>query len=318
VIHGSRPADSTMAKADWQADAGFHEGELTAQRRAGVEAEAARLSRMLQPVELDSGIAAFLADRTFAAITGRDAFRHVWVSPLTGPPGFLHVAAPTRLEVHTRMAQGDPLYGFPASQRVGTVVVDFAARRRVRVNGTLVESGDDRLVIEVEQAYGNCPRYIQPRILILEPLAEAEAPDVRYGTSLSRDDVELIRGADTFFLGTTNPKRGSDAAHRGGPPGFVRVDADRLWWPDYAGNNVFNSFGNLEVDPEAALLFPDFATGATLQLSGTAEVDWGELREPVADSGTGRSVLFTVQRVVAGYLLRASQVSGNANPSTPI
>jgi len=53
----------------------------------------------------------------------------------------------------------------------------------------------------------------------------------------------MIAASDTFFLGTTHPVRGSDASHRGGPAGFVRVDGDQLWWPDYPGNNLFNSFG---------------------------------------------------------------------------
>jgi uncharacterized protein len=47
------------------ADAGFHVGELGVQHRAGVEDQAARHARMLEPVELNGGIARFLADRTF-------------------------------------------------------------------------------------------------------------------------------------------------------------------------------------------------------------------------------------------------------------
>ena len=108
----------------------------------------------------------------------------------------------------------------------------------------------------------------------------------------------MIESADTFFLGTTHPDSGNDASHRGGPPGFVRVTGDGLWWPDYPGNNMFNSFGNLAVDPTAALLFVDFGTGRTLQLSGTATVDW---RAPAEgdDGATGRRVRFTTRRVVA-------------------
>ena len=107
------------------------------------------------------------------------------------------------------------------------VVVEFATRRRVRVNGTLIQAGGGRLVIEVEQAYGNCPQYIQQRVLVPEYLDQAGTGDVRHNSALSSEDIELIRGADTFFLGTTHPERGSDASHRGGPPGFVRVDGDQ-------------------------------------------------------------------------------------------
>jgi hypothetical protein len=300
------------------ADEGFHAGELAVQHRAGVAAQAARLVRMLEPAELDGGIARFLADRTFAALTGRDRTGRLWVTPLTGGPGFLSVTSATTLQVSATLPADDPLHELPADQPVGMVVVEFAARRRVRVNGTLVQSGPDRLVIEAEQAYGNCPQYIQQRILAPGQAGPAGTGCVRRGRALSAEDIELIRGADTFFLGTTHPERGSDASHRGGPPGFVRVDGGgQLWWPDYAGNNMFNSFGNLAVDPETALLFLDFTTGRTLQLSGTAEIEWGEPGRPGDDGQTGRRVRFTLRQLAADHLLAARQTAYRPYPRNP-
>jgi hypothetical protein len=299
------------------ADAGFHAGELAVQRRAGVQAQAARLSRMLEPVELDGGIIGFLADRTFAAMTGRDGEGCLWISPLTGPPGFLRVASLTALEVSTSIPPGDPLHGLDADQPVAVVVAEFATCRRVRLNGTLARASDDLLIIEVEQAYGNCPQYIQQRVLASAPLSQADADQVRHGRTLTSEDIDLIRAADTFFLGTTNPERGSDASHRGGQPGFVRVDGDQLWWPDYPGNNLFNSFGNLAVNPEAALLFLDFATGRTLQLTGTAEIEWGEPGSPGDDGHTGRRARFTVGHFVAGHLLASRQIAHHPYPRNP-
>jgi predicted pyridoxine 5'-phosphate oxidase superfamily flavin-nucleotide-binding protein len=300
------------------ADEGFHAGELAVQHRAGVAAQAARLVRMLEPAELDGGIARFLADRTFAVLTGRDRAGRLWVTPLTGGPGFLSVTSATTLQVSATLPAGDPLHELPAGQPVGMVVVEFAARRRVRVNGTLSQAGPERLIIETEQAYGNCPQYIQQRILAPGQPGPAGTGCVRRGQALSAEDIELIRGADTFFLGTTHPGRGSDASHRGGPPGFVRVDGrGQLWWPDYAGNNMFNSFGNLTVDPETALLFLDFTTGRTLQLSGTAEIEWGEPGRPGDDGQTGRRVRFTLRQLAAGHLLAARQTAYRPYPRNP-
>jgi hypothetical protein len=141
----------------------------------------------------------------------------------------------------------------------------------------------------------------------------------------------MIRRADTFFLGTTHPVRGSDASHRGGAPGFVRVDGsggapavtvigaseaanhrhpgsnarerEQLWWPDYPGNNMFNSFGNLAVDDRAAVLFIDFETGRTLHISGRAAVEWLAPGAPGDDAGTGRRVRFTIESVADGERL---------------
>jgi predicted pyridoxine 5'-phosphate oxidase superfamily flavin-nucleotide-binding protein len=299
------------------ADVGFHAGELAVQQRAGTREEAARLSPMLEPAELRGGIVAFLADRTFAVITARDAGRRLWSSPLTGPAGFLEAVTPTTLAIHARLPEGDPLHGLPAGQQAGLVVVEFATRRRVRVNGTLRAVDGDTLAIDVEQAYGNCPQYIHQRVLAQGGPGRGDPGDVRRGAALAAADSELIREADTFFLGTTNPERGSDTSHRGGTPGFVRVDGDRLWWPDYPGNNLFNSFGNLAVDPEASLLFLDFDTGRTLQLSGTAEVDWDAAGRPGDDGQTGRRVVFTLRRMMAGQLLPSRQVADNPYPRNP-
>ena len=319
------------------ADVGFHVGELAVQQRAGTREEAARLSPMLDPAQLRGGIVAFLADRTFAAITARDADGRLWTSPLSGPPGFLEAVGPTTLAIRARLPDGDPLHGLPAGQQAGLVVVELAARRRVRVNGTLTAVDGDSLVIEVEQAYGNCPQYIHQRVLARRGLAQDDVAqdglarddvaqddlaqdgpgDVRRDAALSPADARLIRAADTFFLGTTNPERGSDSSHRGGTPGFVRVDGDRLWWPDYPGNNLFNSFGNLAVDPEASLLFLDFDTGRTLQLSGTAEVDWDAAGRPGDDGHTGRRAVFTLERLVAGRLLPSRQIAHTPSPRNP-
>jgi hypothetical protein len=79
----------------------------------------------------------------------------------------------------------------------------------------------------------------------------------------------------------------------------VRVDGSQLWWPDYPGNNMFNSLGNLAVDDSAALLFVDFVTGRALQLSGTAVVEWTDPGTAGDDGGTGRRVRVRPEAVVA-------------------
>ncbi|QQQ74258.1 pyridoxamine 5'-phosphate oxidase family protein [Saccharothrix sp. 6-C] len=282
---------------------GFHEGELAVQRLAGVSAAAARLSGMAAPGRLGLGAARFLAERTFAALTARDADGTLWLSPLTGPPGFLHTDSPTTLAVRTRPAEGDPLRDLPADQPVGLIAIEFALRRRLRVNGTLSDAGPRGLRVDVEQAFGNCPQYIQARRLRGAPVTAPGAAPVRRGTDLAPEDVDLIRRSDTFLLGTTHPTRGNDASHRGGAPGFVRVEDGKLWFPDYPGNNMFTTLGNLRADPDAALLFSDFATGRTLHLSGRAEVEWTAPGVPGDDGRTGRRVHFTPRQVRAGHLL---------------
>lgn len=278
---------------------GFHEGELAVQRVAGVQAQARRLQGMLDPADLSGGAAMFLALQSFAALTGRDRDGVLWTSPLSAPPGFLR-GHDDVLQIAARPRDGDPLRDLPVGQQVGLIAIDFNARRRMRINGVLVPADGDCLAVQVDQAYGNCPQYIHRHD---SSTMRVEAPGSVRAASLSVPAQALIGHADTFFLGTTHPTRGNDASHRGGPPGFVRVSSPTsLWWPDFPGNNMFNSFGNLAVDDEAALLFSDFTTGATVQLSGTGRLRWTPPGAPGDDGGVGRRVEFTVAAAVTSGL----------------
>ncbi|TGD87602.1 pyridoxamine 5'-phosphate oxidase [Mycolicibacterium sp. CH28] len=277
---------------------GFHSGELAVQTRAGVRTRAEQLAPMTARGELRPATADFLATAQLAVLTARDAAGRLWTSPILGQSGFLTAATPTTLRVDSDLPPADPLHRLPAGQPAGLVVMNFAARRRIRINGLLNRSDSGGLEIDVDQAYGNCPKFIQPRRLDLPGGASGPGrTPVFSGSGLRPEDRGLIEGADTFFLGTTHPASGSDASHRGGPAGFVRTEDDRLWWPDYPGNNLFNSLGNLAVDPTAAVLFLDFRTGATLQLSGVAALTWDDEHDDEGPS-TGRGVMFTPRRVV--------------------
>lgn len=86
---------------------------------------------------------------------------------------------------------------------------------------------------------------------------------------------------------------GHDVSHRGGAPGFVRVleGGSVLKFADYDGNNMFNTLGNLLINPSCALLFTDFATGDLLQVRGEAQV----LQQDEDLPGAKRPVLFRVR-----------------------
>ena len=288
----------------------FHPGELEVQRRAGVAREASRLEGMLAAPRLDGGVANFLAQREFAVLTARDAAGLLWTSPLLGPVGFLK-AHGSALDANAMVPAGDPLAALQVGQEVGLIAIEFAIRRRFRVNGTVARVDEHGLTIDADQAYGNCPAYIQQRVFehVDRPGPTGRAiEDERASSDVTRDGLtdaarSLVRRSDTFFLGTVHPERGADTSHKGGLPGFVRVDGDELWWPDYAGNNMFNSLGNITVNPEASLLFADFATGHTLQLSGTAELQWVAPGSAGDDGDTGRRVRFRPSAAATGTTL---------------
>jgi predicted pyridoxine 5'-phosphate oxidase superfamily flavin-nucleotide-binding protein len=275
----------------------FHEGELTVQARAGVSAIAQKVGRIITP-QLPEGADGFLANLPILFRGGTDSEGHVWASALTGHPGFIRATAPQSVEINAHPQPRDPLAQQPDNAPAGFLAIDLATRQRFRFNGTTTKT-DSSLRVHVEQAYGNCPKYIQLReVVAYEPTPSTEVGDPVVGANLSDEDADLIRLADTFFIASTADGHGADVSHRGGPPGFVRVNGDNtLSFDDYPGNNMFQTLGNLTADPRAGLLFIDFTTGTTLQLTGRATIDW---MPPHPDDRfhTGRAVTFTPTRVV--------------------
>lgn len=156
---------------------------------------------------------------------------------------------------------------------MGTIALDPRTRRRMRLNGR-ARPTPRGLAIEADQVFSNCPKYLQKRELGPGRNSGDSFAPTR-GAHLTAEQRTLIAAADTFFLATVHA-HGADASHRGGNPGFVRVvSPTELTWRDYPGNSMFLSLGNLTTDPRAGLLFLDWTTGTTLQLTGTARTDHG-------------------------------------------
>jgi predicted pyridoxine 5'-phosphate oxidase superfamily flavin-nucleotide-binding protein len=277
---------------------GFHAGELVVQERAGVVDAAARLARMLGTPEIGASMATFIAGRDLLFVTARDADGTLWTSALTGRPGFC-TTRDGSLRIRTGSAPADVPGGLAPGTPVGILLVDFARRRRVRVNGVVSGHEHGVVTVAIDQAYGNCPRHIHRRELRAGDGGERSAPTRRHADRLAVEHVTQIRGADTVVLGTAHPAHGVDTSHRGGSPGFVRVEPDgSLWWPDLPGNDLFNSLGNIVARPEASLLFLDAPSGRLLQITGRAVLEWVPPRGPGDDGGTGRRVHLRPTRVV--------------------
>ncbi|MGD1923909.1 MAG: pyridoxamine 5'-phosphate oxidase family protein [Paracoccaceae bacterium] len=178
--------------------------------------------------------------------------------------------------------------------------IELATRRRNRLNGTFRAHGRG-YAIDVHQSFGNCPQYIHERTWRRVPTREAP-PATRTGR-LNETQIATIRAADTLFLGTGHRAQGGhssngfDASHRGGAPGFVEVlNATHLRIPDYAGNNYFNTIGNLIENPAIGLVFVEFETGGLLHLSGRAAMDWDPKGRQ--DPNALRTIDVTIEAVV--------------------
>ncbi|MFE2724531.1 pyridoxamine 5'-phosphate oxidase family protein [Kitasatospora sp. NPDC059327] len=253
----------------------YHPGERAVQARAGRRERADHSGRAIGRT-IPAVAARFLAERRTLVLGAADADGRLWATQLTGAPGFLRAPDERTLTVAAGPAAEDPLAAvLDGPAEVGTIALDPAGRRRMRLNGRSVPDGRGGLVITADQVYANCPKYIQRR----SPLESAAGTPrvVAAGPALSTAQQLTAATADTFFIATAGPDGRVDASHRGGNPGFLRaVGPDRLRWPEYAGNSMFMTLGNLELDPRAGLLLPDFETGGALLITGEARTDWSE------------------------------------------
>lgn len=91
--------------------------------------------------------------------------------------------------------------------------------------------------------------------------------------SFAADDRAFVESSAMFFLATADAAGQPDVSYKGGMPGFVRVvDEATLAFPDYDGNGMFKSLGNILVNPKVGLLFVDFENPNRMRVSGTATV----------------------------------------------
>jgi uncharacterized protein len=276
----------------------YHPGELAVQERAGVRDIADRIGGSIGST-IPPAAREFLRSQRMAILGALDAAGGAWASLWTGDPGFMEAVEEGILRIDARPAPGDPLGdNLTTSEEAGLLVIELATRRRMRLNGTLEARPDGALYLHTRQVYANCPKYIQAREWPMQSAESGTVPSARRGRILGERQQRWIREADTFFIASSHPEGGVDASHRGGNPGFVRLLNERsLEWPDYSGNMLFQTLGNIAANPRAGLLFIDFEGGNTLQLTGSARIVWD--RERAAELvGTERIVEFDIDEVV--------------------
>ena len=267
----------------------YHEGELLVQRRLDKLEEGRRNGRAISNT-IVKGALPFIQKQPMVIVGSIDPQGDVWASALLGQPGFMTALDQETVEFDLSQAvpsRHDPLWqNVQRETRVGMLFIELPTRRRLRINGRVSWAEPERMRLDVDEAYPNCPKYIQRRHVSVD-LSDLphDVTDVRKGNSLTSAQQEWIRSADTFFVASADPERGLDASHRGGNPGFVRIpDSRRLRIPDYSGNCMFNTLGNFVSYPRGGLLFVDFERPRTLQLVGRPEILW-ELNDPSHTTG---------------------------------
>ena len=238
----------------------YHAGQIAVQEEARTRTVADRLAGWVGPVaEFSAG-----ADMFLLATTDDDGALRFTV--LSGPPGFVEPAGRPTLRLPVPPAI---VLAGPEPTPCGGLAINLGVWRRARVNGVLAPDGPAACTLDATETFTLCRKYMAPSLGIGEalhigPLSREPLP---------LDDpwlAEVLAAAETTFLASVSPDGRPDVAHRGGPPGFITLDAAarRLSWPEYIGDGVFKSAGNVRTTGAFTLLVVDIDSGDGVELIG--------------------------------------------------
>ncbi|KLN60695.1 hypothetical protein WH96_09360 [Kiloniella spongiae] len=277
----------------------FHKGELAIQRRLGVLENVHHYAPKFVRNFLPDQHREFYGQLPQIVVGSLDEQGRPWASMVIGQAGFISSPDRETLVINNAPLSGDPLSeNLEVGSPLGFLGIEFQTRRRNRLAGKVRGRTDQKgFSVKVDQSFGNCPQYIQARTPVYDQSPNQKklsqkktsekilqtlgiSPEKR-SEVLDKTAKGIIGKADTFFIASayfpdnSDHRFGVDVSHRGGKPGFLKVVDDKtLLFPDFPGNNHFNTFGNIELYPKAGLLVPDFETGDLLYITGLAEVIW--------------------------------------------
>ncbi|KAJ1301932.1 hypothetical protein OPQ81_000771 [Rhizoctonia solani] len=277
----------------------------------------------------------------FLAITTLDSEGRPWVSLVAsknGKPGFVESPSELELVVNADVWDGDPVrlnFDNGKGKLIAGVGIEWATRRRNKFAGLVRDVTWDgelmKLDMKVTQALGNCPKYITTRTVE----SSKTSPRVVYSKTilgpnerLPDDVIDFIHRADTIFIGTTYVADPSQEEmfpshlgtnHRGGRPGFVRVRGDGLTLvvPDYSGNRLMNSLGNIQVTPLAGITILDFSTGDILYLTGHAQNVFDQAARDIMDRTNLLTLVTTTGCTFVHDAMPVRQVVGTPTIPSP-
>ncbi|MCE7999570.1 MAG: flavin-nucleotide-binding protein [Rhodobiaceae bacterium] len=285
----------------------FHEGERRIQERAGVRERTELQGQRVIRDHLPNQHREFYENLPFLLLGSVDSEGRPWASLVAGSPGFIQSPDAGHIHLNTTALSGDPLdKNLQEDTYLGVLGIEPATRRRNRFNGRAAQVNKGGFDIRVDQSFGNCPKFIQTRDVAYVTPSEHDLTPVAREVDLSDTDVvRTITTADTFFIATAysdgsgSATMGADVSHRGGKPGFLRIaDESSILFPDFIGNNHFNTLGNIEMNPQAGILFIDFEKNGLVYMTGKAETIW-DGPEVVGFDGAKRLTKITPSKIIA-------------------
>ncbi|KAF8909783.1 hypothetical protein CPB84DRAFT_1812978 [Gymnopilus junonius] len=286
---------------------GWHPGERLVRKKMGLD-KIPGISDLWSYIagEIPEQHSDFYSTRLpFVPVCILDEEGRPWGSVLAGKGGEIGFVKHPRyntLAIQPRLWDGDPFQKYLKAIKqnksrplIAGIGVELSTRRRNKFAGhitkTVAEGDTAYLELVVNEAIGNCPKYITLRELEPHPSASSvvleDRPHLSADERLSDEAIAFILAADTVFFGTTYAASQDQSSvypshvgmnHRGGRVGFTRVkpsDGRTVILPDFSGNRFMTSLGNVEATPLASLTYISFTTGDILYLSGEAKNLYG-------------------------------------------
>ncbi|KAG1724032.1 hypothetical protein EDB19DRAFT_1644909 [Suillus lakei] len=309
---------------------GWHKGERAIQQKLGFHGAVSQSWTQIEGEMPEQHQKFYSTCLPFIPVTTLDSMGRPWSSILAGPDGEIGWASSEtydQLSMRAEVWDGDPLKanadyhadttdGSPRKMLIAGIGVEFSTRRRNKFAGSIkaIEKQGGLLVIctTVNEAIGNCPKYITIRNLVpfpyTKPRVTHQEINLPQTGRLPSHLIAFILASDTVFLGSSYSASEEDAPrfpshlgmnHRGGRPGFVRVrdDGRTLVLPDYSGNRMMSSLGNIEATALASLTFPSFTNGSLLYVTGIAHNLVGTPAQAIMPS---QNALTTIE--ITGYI----------------
>ncbi|PYH35277.1 putative oxidoreductase, FAD-binding [Aspergillus neoniger CBS 115656] len=343
---------------------GWHPGEVAIQRQLGYATAVSSHWTAVENQLREQHQIFHTSNLPFIPLTTTDADGRPWggiVAGSTGTVGFVDSPGLKSLVFRARLWEGDPilstLQGWTSLKDINNhqmegrisekrsltagLGIEFPTRRRNKFAGKIymvkaMSHHDYIFEVEITEALGNCPKYINVRQLDPFPWAK---PYLAYQSlhmapteKLPAEVIDIIESADTVFVATIHRPDATSAAmfpahagmnSRGGLPGFLRVkpsDRRSVVLPDYSGNRFMNSLGNIESSGLAGFTIISFTTGDILYLTGAARNFVGQSALQIMSKHAIITVLETTGFTLVRNALPVRQRNGTEvgrSPYTP-
>ena len=238
-----------------------------------------------------------------------------------------------------REAGGEVVRAEGKGRMVSGLTIDLAARKRVKLYGRMIAGAltaredevtdaeekvaevEVQLVLKIEQSLGNCPKYLNAKTITESP---SKSELLSSSAQLVPRAVELLAKADLFFISSLSDDATGDmdTNHRGGPPGFLRLlsngpEGAVLVYPEYSGNRLYQTLGNLLETPKAGVCVPDFETGDMLYLTCATRILVGKEAQEVLPRSDLAVVLEVTGARFVGSTLTFRGSEGQRSPYNP-